>query len=210
MKLGWQGGGEASDRTYLCHPRHLRELSLTPTMAASMGGAFHSGEDFERGRVHHVQQEERLHGVEPTDANEDTPDERAPRAAADRAPRPTNMVDLETVGNFTPSSTARSGWQAMSPRSTRHSGGAPSPREDRAAARETTREADDDARALMLKPWRGQADRLTKAHKNILEHFEERGIKRPVMEDGHMITKVVTIQLLGVAGEGECRGGVGC
>ena len=62
--------GEASDRTYLCHPRHLRELSLTPTMAASMGGAFHSGEDFERGRVRHVQQEERLDGVEPTDAND--------------------------------------------------------------------------------------------------------------------------------------------
>ena len=44
----------------------------------------------------------------------------------------------------------------------------------------------------MLKPWRGQADKLTKAHKDILEHFEERGIKRPVFEDGHMITKVVT------------------
>ena len=47
-------------------------------MAASMGGAFHSGEDFERGRVRHVQQEERLDGVEPTDAREDEPDERAP------------------------------------------------------------------------------------------------------------------------------------
>ena len=58
-----------------------------------MGGAFHSGEDFERGRVRHVQQEERLDGVEPTDAREDEPDERAPQAAAARAPRPT-YVDL--------------------------------------------------------------------------------------------------------------------
>ena len=51
-------------------------------MAASRGGAFHTGADFEAGRVHHVQQEERLDGVEPADAREDEHDERPPRAAA--------------------------------------------------------------------------------------------------------------------------------
>ena len=57
-------------------------------MAASMGGAFHTGADFEAGRVHAVHQEERLDGGEPTDAREDEHDERAFRPAADRAPRP--------------------------------------------------------------------------------------------------------------------------
>ena len=51
-------------------------------MAASMGGAFHSGADFESGRVHAVQQEERLPGVEPADAREGADDE--PASARER------------------------------------------------------------------------------------------------------------------------------
>ena len=46
-------------------------------MAASMGGAFHTGADFEAGRVHAVQQEQRLPGVEPADAREGADDEPA-------------------------------------------------------------------------------------------------------------------------------------
>ena len=95
----------------------------------------HTGAEFERGDVH------RARGVNDADAE--------------------RLLEQQRV-QWQPGSPARPppAAAAASPRSTRASpGGAASPRADRHAAREVRGEADDELKATLLKPWRGQVTR---------------------------------------------------
>ena len=67
-----------------------------------------------------------------------------------------------------------------------------SPRDSRQSARAESREAEDDLQAELRKPWRGQADKLKPAQKDVLACFEEQGVTKNVMDDGVMVKKAAT------------------
>ena len=39
----------------------------------------------------------------------------------------------------------------------------------------------------MIKPWRGQAEKLKAVQRRILDHFEERGVRKKRLEDGAVV-----------------------
>ena len=67
-----------------------------------------------------------------------------------------------------------------------------SPRDSRQSARAESREAEDDLQAELRKPWRGQADKLKPAQKDVLACFEEQGVTKNVMDDGVMVKRAAT------------------
>ena len=46
--------------------------------------------------------------------------------------------------------------------------------------------------AELRKPWRGQADKLKPAQKDVLACFEEQGVMKNVMDDGVMVKRAAT------------------
>eukprot|EP00966_Prymnesium_polylepis_P060000 1391755-Prymnesium_polylepis.1 len=97
---------------------------------------------------------------------------------------------------------------AGSPRSTRASPAGsdqPSPRDHRAKKRAGERQAEDDLSAELLKPWRGQAEKLKPTQKMVLAQFEERGQRKSVPEDGVFVVKGETKYWCKWDGEGSAK-----
>ena len=77
-----------------------------------------------------------------------------------------------------------------SPCSTRESCVTISPRDERASRRgEAARhpQAEDELSAILMKPWRGQAEKLKAVQRRILDHFEERGVRKKRLEEGAVV-----------------------
>ena len=141
----------------------------------------HTGADFEAGRTGRPRGEQPPIGAEPPSPLGRENDER--RAHSPTRAR-TTTADVEQPG---PSATAGSPVRS----SPRHHAAA-SPRDARAQQRTESREAEDNLRAELRKPWRGQAEKLKPAQKAVLACFEERGVEVKELEGGEMISTAQT------------------
>ena len=136
----------------------------------------HSGADFEAGRVGRPRGEEAPLGMAPP----------SPLGRNESSPARGRASPARGGGGFAGSAeplspaAASAGSTRSSPRLASNMA---SPGESRQSARAESREAEDDLQAELRKPWRGQADKLKPAQKDVLACFEEQGVMKNVMDE---------------------------